>query len=62
MDSVIEFNKFKWSRTRNQHRSKAGKDKVPLRRRPQLGFRAHNGDTERKDCGVTLGPTRVKNA
>lgn len=62
VDSVIELNKCKWSRTRNQHGSKAGKDKVPLRRRLQLGFRAQNGDSERKDCGVTPGPTRVKSA
>lgn len=59
---MIELNKCKWSRTRNQHGSKAGKDKVPLRRRLQLGFRAQNGDSERKDCGVTPGPTRVKSA
>lgn len=51
----MKFNKCKWSRTRNQHGSKAGKDKAPLRRRPQLGYRALDGDTEREDCGVTPG-------
>lgn len=33
---------------------------MPLRRRPQLGYKAHDGDIERKDCGVTPGPARVK--